>query len=439
MKKKQIIEIFSILIVLCIISCSNSSTAPNIEILTPSSFYVTQLDSCIIQLAWIDNCSGEEGYEIEKREYDSEFSPLITLAPNDTTYVDSTANKDEIYYYRVRALGPSENSEFSIEESNALIVPDKYSSIQTAINNSSDASIVLVKPGIYYENINFQGKEITLSSLFIIDNDQDFISSTIIDGNNNSHVVKFENNEDLNSVLSGFTIRNGFAQGDYLSNDGGGIYCYSSGPLLRYLIITENIAEGQGGGISCYQSAEPLIHNVSIINNTAAIGGGISCYNNSSPNLINVLIANNQTAQCAGGIYALNSSINLENVTVTQNVANLGAGFYGIYSGNITLLNSIMWNDSDYDIYFPSNGGSGNSVSMYYSCIQGGIPNVYATVNWDSNNIVDDPLFIDPENGDFHLQNNSPCIDTGDPAPIYLDYDGSRNDIGAYGGEYGNW
>lgn len=439
MKKKQIIGIYSILIVLCIISCSNSSTAPEIEILTPASFYVVQIDSCNIQLTWSDNCSGEEGYDIEKREYDSEFSPLITLAPNDTTYVDSTANKDEIYYYRVRALGPSENSEFSIEESNALIVPDKYSSIQTAINSSYDESIVLVKPGTYYENIDFQGKKITLTSLFIIDNDQDFISSTIIDGNNNSHVIKFENNEDLNSVLSGFTIRNGFAQGDYLSNDGGGIYCYSSSPLLRYLIITENIAEGQGGGISCYQSAEPLIHNVSIINNTAAIGGGISCYNNSSPNLINVLIANNQTDQCAGGIYALNSSINLENVTVTQNVANLGAGFYGIYSGSITLLNSIMWNDSDYDIYFPANGGSGNSVSMYYSCIQGGIPNVSASVIWGEGNITDDPLFIDPENGDFHLQSNSPCIDSGDPAPIYLDYDGTRNDIGAYGGEYGNW
>jgi len=439
MKKEIIIGVFLILLVLCVISCSNSATAPNIEILTPSSLYVTQLDSCIIHLEWIDNCSGEDGYDIERREYDSEFSSLITLAPNDTTYVDSTASKDEIYYYRIRALGPSENSEFSIEESNALIVPDKYSSIQTAINNSYDGSIVLVKPGTYYENIDFQGKEITLSSLIIINNNQDFINSTIIDGNNNSHVVKFENNEDLNSVLSGFTIRNGFAQGDFPSNCGGGILCERSSPLLKNLIITENIAEGEGGGISCYQSAEPLIHNVSIINNTAGIGGGISCYNNSSPSLINVLIANNQTDQCAGGIYALNSSIILENVTVTQNVSNLGAGFYGIYCGSITLLNSIMWNDSDYDIYFPVNGGSGNSVSMYYSCIQGGIPNVNATVNWGEGNITDDPLFIDPENGDFHLQSNSPCIDSGDPAPIYLDYDGSRNDIGAYGGKYGNW
>jgi len=152
-----------------------------------------------------------------------------------------------------------------------------------------------------------------------------------------------------------------------------------------------------------------------------------------------VLIANNQTDNCAGGIYALNSNINLENVTVTQNTSNLGAGFYGIYSASITLLNSIMWNDSDYDIYFPANGGSGNSISMHYSCIQGGLPNVSATVIWGEGNITDDPLFIDPENGDFHLQSNSPCIDSGDPAPIYLDYDGSRNDIGAYGGKYGNW
>lgn len=439
LKHVQAILILSIILILFIISCSKSSTGPNIEILTPSSLNITQLDSCIIHLSWTDISSGEEGYEIERREYDTEFNPLIVLASNDTTYIDSTAVNDEIYYYRIRTLGSNDNSEFSIEESNALIVPDKYSSIQTAIDSSYDGSILLIKPGIYIENINFQGKEITITSLFIIDNDQEFIYNTIIDGNNNTHVVTFDHNEGFKSVLSGFTIKNGFAQGDHEDNDGGGIFCYSSSPLLRYLCIMENIAEGQGGGISCYQSAHPVIHNVSIVNNIGAIGGGISCYNNSSATLKNVLIANNQTDQCAGGMHALNSSYNLENVTVTQNSSNLGAGFYGSYSSHLTLLNSIMWNNSEFDIYFPAGTSYGSSVTMRYSCIQGGIPNVSAIVVWDANNIITDPLFIDSENGDFHLQSNSPCIDNGDPAPIYVDYDGSRNDIGAYGGEYGNW
>ncbi len=75
---------------------------------------------------------------------------------------------------------------------------------------------------------------------------------------------------------------------------------------------------------------------------------------------------------------------------------------------------------------------------------------------WDAENTVADPLFVDPENGDFHLKPASPCIDTGqdtsapelggvvddlDGLPRPLDGDGrgagatgdgSDYDIGAY-------
>ena len=46
-------------------------------------------------------------------------------------------------------------------------------------------------------------------------------------------------------------------------------------------------------------------------------------------------------------------------------------------------------------------------------------------------NINADPLFIDPGNGDVHLQIGSPCIDTGDPNSS-LDLDGTRADMGAF-------
>ena len=42
-----------------------------------------------------------------------------------------------------------------------------------------------------------------------------------------------------------------------------------------------------------------------------------------------------------------------------------------------------------------------------------------------------DPLFADPTAGDYSLQSTSPCIDAGNPDPLYMDPDGTRNDIGA--------
>jgi uncharacterized protein YkwD len=44
------------------------------------------------------------------------------------------------------------------------------------------------------------------------------------------------------------------------------------------------------------------------------------------------------------------------------------------------------------------------------------------------------PQFEDESNGDYRLQVSSPCLDTGQPAAKYDDRNGSRNDLGAYGG-----
>jgi hypothetical protein len=51
-----------------------------------------------------------------------------------------------------------------------------------------------------------------------------------------------------------------------------------------------------------------------------------------------------------------------------------------------------------------------------------------------SNSIFSDPKFVNWENGNYQLQSNSPCINAGPPDPQYNDRDGSRNDIGMFGG-----
>jgi flagellar hook assembly protein FlgD len=43
-----------------------------------------------------------------------------------------------------------------------------------------------------------------------------------------------------------------------------------------------------------------------------------------------------------------------------------------------------------------------------------------------------DPLFVNADSGNYHLSDNSPCIDAGDPS--ILDADSTISDMGAYGG-----
>ena len=87
-------------------------------------------------------------------------------------------------------------------------IPDDYTTIQAGIDASSDADTVLVQPGTYYENINFNGKNIVLGSLFITTQDTSYISKTVIDGDANGNVVTFDNGENPSVYLIGFKIIN---------------------------------------------------------------------------------------------------------------------------------------------------------------------------------------------------------------------------------------
>ena len=174
-------------------------------------------------------------------------------------------------------------------------VPGDVLTIQGGIDSSSTGDTVLVQPGIYYENINYNGKNIVVGSLFITTGDTAYISQTVIDGNQNGSVVTFRSGEDTTAALIGFTITNGLCIGDpyYI---GGGVTCknYSS-PILENVMITGNSGNltnyGFGGGIFCYNSSLSL-KNVTITNNSVntGFGGGINC-SNSRRSLKSVKIA----------------------------------------------------------------------------------------------------------------------------------------------------
>lgn len=225
-------------------------------------------------------------------------------------------------------------------------IPTDYATIQSAINSAQDADTLLVQSGTYVENINYNGKNITIASLFLTTQDSVYISETIIDGNEAGSVVIFETNESNSAVLMGFTLTNGSA------TKGGGVHCNQSNPTLNYLKIVNNYSLGYGGGISC-ENSNPVILNSMISDNTAEFnsgGGGIYCHT-SEPSLTNVQISNNSALSGHGGGFCCshNSNPSLNNVTLDGNFASsAGGGFYAIYQSSPILVNVIISNNSTY-------------------------------------------------------------------------------------------
>jgi len=123
--------------------------------------------------------------------------------------------------------------------------------------------------------------------------------------------------------------------------------------------------------------------------------------NQAAPTLRNNIIIENSGPgiDCAqASPYVLNNAI----------VANAGGGIVCQYPGTAPVIAyNAFWDNHPADLR---------------RCTPG-VANLYV-----------EPGFVDASHDDYRLQPDSPLIDAGDPDPAWRDRDGSRNDIGVYGG-----
>jgi hypothetical protein len=185
----------------------------------------------------------------------------------------------------------------------------------------------------------------------------------------------------------------------------GGIYCDdSSSPDIYFSVICGNTAAGNGGGVYSLE-ASPLIRFSAVNGNSAQMGGGIYCNKSSFDMSYNRIFRN--SAFLGGGIACdSNSTPNITSNTFTENTAGfLGGGLYGGSNSAPVLLNTIIWAnmaDSGYNgIYLDS-----SSISVSYSDIQDTL--------WPGiGNISCEPVFCEPDTGNFDLNIFSCCLDAG--------------------------
>jgi len=310
-------------------------------------------------------------------------------------------------------------------QARTLIVPDQYPGIQQAVTAAGNGDMVLVRPGIYQENIAFDGKAITVVSEF-------GPGVTIIDGSNPDDpslgsVVRFTGGEDSTSVLRGFTLRSGSGT---LSNGtafGGGVYCHGASPIITGNVIELNSADA-GGGVGCQSLASPTLYRNLILGNGATDGAGVFCVDFSSPILANNVIAENTAINWGGGVAAIfHSAPELRSSTLTGNQALEGGGFFCLSNSLPYITNSILW-ENDAVTGKEAAVASSSLLTVTYSDVQGGSGLVHVEagsgLTWGAGMIDADPSWISGPDGDWYLSqmaagqpDDSPCLNVGSNPP----------------------
>lgn len=350
-------------------------------------------------------------------------------------------------------------------------VPQDQPTIQAGINAAVDGDTVLVSPGTYYENIDFHGKAITVTSA-------NGPAQTVIDGSKAyGSTANFSSSETSVSVLNGFTIQNtsynsvtiSYSSPTISGNILNGIpntswsslSIQSGAPTIQGNLIAGTsqtginsyfdtgiqikgnlVANNSGAGIAVeYSNGVPVIGQNTVVGNR---GSGIAYYGSGyGVTLVQNLVTGNMNT---GVVLSGGGPVNMVSNTVADNNFQCcnGSSEVGIdqVSSDVTLQNNLVvaagtWSAfSCQNLVSAPNFANNDIFAANATPYTGPCPDLTGT----SGNISADPLFVDLLSDNLHLQLGSPAIDagtnaaSGEPAQ---DFDGDSRiagnaiDIGA--------
>jgi predicted outer membrane repeat protein len=206
------------------------------------------------------------------------------------------------------------------------------------------------------------------------------------------------------------------------AKNGGAVY---GGGTFTNCTFTSNSATGSGGAVS----GDGIFTNCTFTGNSAeGEGGAVS----GGSSFVNCLFYKNSAY--SGGV--IRSSGEVINCTFYGNSAKEEGG---AIRGSKSIINSIFYKNmaggKDNDI-----ASTESSMEIDYSLVS----YLKGAANFGAHNIMMvNPKFVDPEQGDFHLRPDSPCVNAGNEVPEAfkerpLDLDGKprvvggKIDMGAY-------
>ena len=233
-----------------------------------------------------------------------------------------------------------------------------------------------------------------------------------------------------NCVVIGCSVPNGQAGAeggsDLVYEHGGGLFLNGGGTVVDS-VVRDNSAGGSGGGISGSKGvvSRCLVTN-NIIRLNAGSGGGVSLDGGRVSDSViaanlarsgaglslggptgwvtNCLIVGNTAGEYGGGMMLGIQTGAVYNCTIVGNTSGLAAG--GLYLANqrpITVFNSIISGNTATN---SPNISTNGYTTFAFVCTT--LPSVTGT-----GCLTNDPAFVNPATGDYHLRVTSPCRNAG--------------------------
>jgi hypothetical protein len=211
--------------------------------------------------------------------------------------------------------------------------------------------------------------------------------------------------------------------------------------------------DGQGSVGCLHFTVDALIDGFSIVDGSAGSGAGISV-DHCSPTIINCTFSGNSSVHGAG-ILNVYSAGTIANCVFFNNSASFWGGAMANYSSSPTITNCTFTLNSAESIFAGAIFNGDSSFPTITNCILWGntAPNnaeihdevgcssdvTYCDIDQDgfagiNGNIREAPRFFDPDNSDFHLEPDSPCIDAGTgnaPSLPSTDFEGDPRVVGS--------
>ncbi|MCD6305869.1 MAG: hypothetical protein J7M32_06220 [Deltaproteobacteria bacterium] len=348
------------------------------------------------------------------------------LNPNDPNDAWFDPDRDEVVNLFEYQLGSGLNNPASPPVATVGAAGADYADVDTAIASVAPGTAIRVAGGTYAVNyMTFSSKVIMIQGGWSADFSRRDLAqyATTFDGGMRDEILYF-------SVSSGnpVIILDGL---HFVGGNGyfGAVNLLSSGSsFMKTSVVNCSITQSRSD----------------------ASYGGVLRLNNwnisqSDRTIANTVIGGNEgSGICAQITDDTTARWRIINTTISQNMNN-GDNGYGIESftldnGVLTshIYNSILWGNEQEDISIRRN----ITFNVDHSDI-GDVDANFGAVYSAAPGVVDtNPLFVDPANGDFHLQGSSPVIDAGTPSGVPLtDMEGNPRisgttvDMGPY--EYG--